>query len=222
VNRKLNILKKLTIFGILGALVYVFHIVLGGILWKGYDHLMQPISDLTGTGAPDKMLLSIITFIYGLFSIVFIISTYLYLKGSVPKLARVGMLIFLAMHLVSITYGLFPGDLPGAPITFNGIMHLVVTGLIVPLTILSLLLIGIGLKKLEAFKAFAGYSIITGIIIFIAGGTSVIFFANKLPYFGLIERINIGSLQLWMFIFSLKLFKSDVEQITSTNSNIAV
>ena len=221
-NRKLNILNKLTTFGVLGALVYVFHIVLGGILWKGYDHMMQPISDLTGTGAPDKVLLSIITFIYGLFSIVFIISAYLYLKGSVPKLAKVGMLIFLAMHLVSITYGLFPEDLPGTPITFNGIMHLVVTGLIVPLTILSPLLIGIGLRKLEAYKAFSRYSIITGIIIFIAGGTSAIFFANKLPYFGLIERINIGTLQLWMFIFSLKLFRSDVEQITLANSKIAV
>ncbi|MHB1419393.1 MAG: DUF998 domain-containing protein [Bacillota bacterium] len=221
-DKKLNMIKKFTIFGALGALVYVFHVVLGGILWNGYSHLIQPISDLTGTGAPNKDLLSIITFIYGLCSIVFTISVYLYLKGSVPKIARVGMLTFIAMHLVSITYGLFPVDLPGSSITFKGIMHIVVTGLIVPLTILSPLLIGIGLRKIESFKGFATYSIITGVIIFVAGGTTAIIFANKLPNFGLFERINIGTLQLWMLVFSLKLFRKDDKKSKTITSNIAV
>lgn len=210
-DKKIIMLKKLTVFGALGALVYVVHVVLGGILWKGYDHMMQPISDLTATGAPNRVLISFITLIYGLCSIVFSFSAYFYLKSSVPKLARAGMLTFISMHLVSITYGLFPVDLPGSPITFLGTMHIVVTGLIIPLTILSPLLIGIGLRKLEFFKGFAIYSIITGIIIFVAGGTTAVFFANKLPYFGLFERINIGTLQLWMLVFSLKLYRKDAE-----------
>jgi hypothetical membrane protein len=201
-------LRKLTIFGALGALVYVIHVVLGGILWEGYNHLMQPISDLTASGAPDRGLLSLITLIYGVFSIIFSISAYLYIKKFTPKIAKIGMLFFLAMHVVSITYGLFPQDLPGSPVTFTGVMHLIITGVIIPLTILSPLLVGLGFRRIRAFKNYGIYSIVTGIVIFIAGGAAAIFFINKLPYFGLVERINIGFLQLWMLITSLKLFTS--------------
>ncbi len=200
--------KKLTVFGTIGAVLYVLHVVLGGLLWKGYNHLMQPISDLTATGAPDKTLLSVITLLYGICSIIFIISALAYARDRIPKLARAGLIVFLAMHAVSITYGIFPEDLPGTALTFSGTMHIVVTFLIVPLTILAPFLIGFGLRKVSAFKGFGTYSVITGVIIFIAGGTTAIFFANKLPYFGLVERINIGTLQLWMFLLSLKLFRT--------------
>lgn len=199
--------KKLTLFGMIGAIIYVLHVVIGGFLWKGYNHLMQPISDLTAAGAPDKALLSIFTLIYGICSIIFAICSIAYVRGFVPGIAKAGLVVFLAMHIVSITYGLFPEDLPGSGVTFTGTMHIVVTILIVPLTILAPFLVGFGLKKVEGFKGFGIYSIVTGIIIFIAGGTSAMFFAQHLPYFGLVERINIGTLQLWMFLLSLKLFR---------------
>jgi hypothetical protein len=129
-----------------------------------------------------------------------------------PGVAKAGMITFIAMHLVSLSYGLFPQDLPGSAITFAGTMHLVVTGLIVPLTICSPLLIGLGLRKISRFRKFGVYSIITSIILFFAGGTTAMLFANKLPYFGLFERINIGSLQLWMMVFSLVLFLDKGEE----------
>jgi len=83
--------------------------------------------------------------------------------------------------------------------------------LLIPLTIISPILVGLGFRKIQAFKSYGIYSIITGVIIFIAGGTTAFFFMNKLPYFGLVERINIGFLQLWMFITSIMLFTSPTE-----------
>ena len=204
--------KKMTVFGMIGSLLYLLHVVLGGILWKGYNHLMQPISDLTAGGAPDRALLSVITLLYGICSILFAVSALAYVKNLVPKLVRAGLMVFLAMHIVSITYGVFPQDLPGSAVTFTGTMHIVVTFLIVPLTILAPFLIGFGLRKVSEFKSFGTYSVITGVIIFIAGGTTAVFFANKLPYFGLVERINIGTLQLWMFLLSMKLFRTRLLQ----------
>ncbi|MEI8199145.1 MAG: DUF998 domain-containing protein [Eubacteriales bacterium] len=205
-NPNRSIVGKLTLLGAFGALLYALHVVLGGILWKGYNHIMQPISDLTATGAPDRVLLSRITLAYALCSITFAVCAYIYLRRSVPKVTRAGMITFFAMQLVSLSYGWFPQDMPGSAMTFAGTMHLVVTGLIVPLTICSPLLIGLGMRKLPRFRRFAIYSIITSIILFFAGGTTAMLFANKLPYFGLFERINIGSLQIWMLVFSLTLF----------------
>lgn len=206
--------KKLTGLGMLGVALYALHVVLGGILWNShagmapYNHLMQPISDLTASGAPDKELLSVITLFYGLLCIAFVFSAFMYVRKSVPKVASAGLLVFLAMHLVSITYGLFPQDLPGAAPTFPGMMHIAVTFAIIPLTILAPILTGIGLKKVDGLKGFGVYSIITGIVIFFAGGTTAMLFAQKMPYFGLAERINIGALQLWTFLLSYRMFSS--------------
>ncbi|MGM0898587.1 MAG: DUF998 domain-containing protein [Bacillota bacterium] len=198
--------RKLTIFGAIAVFLYVLHVLLGGWLWEGYRHLHQPISDLTAQGAPDRGMLTAITVLYGICSIIFAASAYAVFKGFAPKISRAGMLVFLAMHLVSITYGLFPQDPPGAPLTFTGMMHLAVTALIVPLTILAPLLVGIGLRKVHGFKNYGRYSLVTGVFILIAGGTTAIFFAQGWPYFGLVERLNIGALQLWMLVSSLMLF----------------
>lgn len=198
--------KKLTGLGILGVAFYVLHVVLGGILWKGYSQLMQPISDLTAAGAPNRDLLGVFTALYGILCTVFAFSAFMYLRKRVPKTAAAGALVFLAMQLVSLSYGLFPEDLAGAAPTFTGTMHIAVTFLIVPLTILGPLLIGIGLRKIEPLRKLGIYSLVTGIFIFFAGGATAIFFAQKLPYFGLVERINMEALQLWTFAFSWRLF----------------
>lgn len=200
--------KKLTVFGMMGALAYVLHVVLGGLLWKGYNHLIQPISDLTATGAPDKVLLTHITDIYAIFSIIFALSAFIFIRKFGSKSLKAGFILFLCMHLVSASYKFFPEDLPGHT-TFTGFMHFVVTGAVVPLAILSPLVVGIGFRGMKEFKCYSVYSVITSIVIFVAGGISVALLANKLPYFGLFERINIGSLQLWMFLISLKLFTMD-------------
>jgi len=205
--------KKLTVFGMIGALAYLLHVVLGGALWNGYNHLMQPISDLTASGAPDYSLISAITWAYGICVILFGLSAFLYMRTFAPKRAQAGMLIFLIMQVVSILYGFFPEDLAGAAPTAAGAMHIVITALIVPLTILAPFLIGFGFRKFEGMEGIGRYSILTGIIILVFGSLSAVFFANMWPYFGLIERINIGALQLWTFILSYRLFKEHRVQI---------
>lgn len=200
--------RKLTITGIFGTAAYILHVVLGGILWKGYNHLMQPISDLTALGAPDRTMLLQITRIYELFSIIFAFSAYTVLKRFAPRLARVGMLLFLLMHVVSVSYAFFPEDLPGSVLTFTGLMHIVVTGLIAPLSIVSILFMGLGMRRVKTFGGYGVYSLITSAILLCAGGFSVFLMAGGLPYFGLFERINIGSLQVWMAVTAWKLFSS--------------
>lgn len=119
-------------------------------------------------------------------------------------LLKTGMLavVFYMLHVVSILYGFFPQDLPGSETTFTGIMHLVVTALIVPFTILSPLLIGLGMKKAVERRQLGSFSLLCSIMIFVLGGLSGLFFAKHLPYFGLVERLNIGTLQVWTFVLS--------------------
>lgn len=190
--------------GMLAVVIYVLHILIGGYLWKTYSHLQQPISDLTATGAPNRFLLLLLTNIYGVLALIFAVSLTYFERKERHKLFFWGGISFILLHIVSISYSFFPQDLPDAEPSFAGMMHLVVTALIVPFTMLTPLLIGFGLKKEKAWKTLGNFSLICGVLIIIFGGMSGFFFAKGLPYFGLVERINIGTLQIWTFVLSYK------------------
>ncbi len=194
--------------GMPAVMVYIFHVLLGGFLWKDYSHLQQPISDLTSSGAPNRDLLLFITNIYGILALIFALSFTLIESRKNHRLVFWGGISFILMHIVSLSYGFFPQDLPGAETTFEGTMHLFVTALIVPFTILSPLLIGLGFWKNKEIRTLGIFSVVCGVLIFILGGLSGLFYANHLAYFGLVERLNIGTLQIWTFILSYRVSKT--------------
>jgi len=202
---KLSLIEVLMLSGMLAIVFYVMHVVIGGLKWKGYSHLQQPISDLTATGAPNRDLMQLLTASYGLLALLFTISFTVLKSREHHSLVFWGGVSFILLHLVSVLYPLFPQDLPGVRVTFKGRMHILITALIVPFTILTPFLIGFGFISEPQWHTFGLYSIITGILILVFGGTTAIFYAKKLPYFGLVERLNIGALQVWTFVFSLEL-----------------
>jgi len=191
--------------GMLAVIAYLMHVIIGGILWNGYSHLQQPISDLTASGAPYRGLMQSLTGIYCVLALIFAFSFTIFESKKHRKIVFIGGVFFIMMHVISISYNFFPQDLPGSDVTFAGTMHIVVTALIVPFTVLTPILIGFGLIQEPTWKSFGQYSILTGILIFVFGGLCAVFFINKLPYFGLVERFNIGVLQIWTFYFSYKL-----------------
>jgi hypothetical protein len=199
--------RTLLLGGALAALAYAAHVVIGGLLWAGYSHLMQPISDLTATGAPDRGLLQIILYAYSAFALVFGVAGIGRLRRLGLKTAAWGMVLYVAMQLVSLSYAFFPEDLPGSALTFLGNMHLVVTGIIVPFTIGAPVVTGLGMRKAAGLARAGWFSVACGILVFFAGGASALFFARKLPFFGLVERINIGTLQAWTFVLSVVLYR---------------
>lgn len=201
--------KTLCILGLVSVAAYVLHVVLGGFLWKGYDHLQQSISSLTGVDGPNRDLLNNILLFYAIPGILFGLSAYIYMRSFAPKIAQVGMLLYLIMQAISYAYKFFPEDAQGVAMTFSGTMHIVITYAIVPLTILAPIFIGVGFRKLADFKKFGVFCIFAGIFIIAAGGTTTVIFANQLQFFGLAERINIGMLQLWTLLLSLKLLRTD-------------
>jgi hypothetical protein len=202
---KLSFSDVLMLSGMFAIVFYVMHVVIGGIKWKGYSHLQQPISDLTATGAPNRHLMLTLSTIYGLLALLFAVSFTIFRSREHHSLVFWGGVCFIILHLISALYPLFPQDLPGAKTTLEGRMHILITALIVPFTILTPFLIGFGFISELQWESFGLYSIITGILILVFGGTTAIFYAKRLPYFGLVERLNIGALQVWTFVFSLEL-----------------
>lgn len=203
----MNPIQKKILFstGMIAVLFYVLHVLAGGILWKGYNHFQQPISDLTAAGAPNRELMLALTTIYGVLAIIFAMSFTMLEAGKHSKSVFYGGVLLSVLFVTSISYGFFPEDLPAHEVNFTGTMHMVITAVIVPFTILAPIFIGVGLKNEKKWKTVGIYSIISGFQMLVFGSLSAVFFINKLPGFGLVERINIGVLQVWLFILSYKL-----------------
>ena len=195
--------------GALGALVYMAHIVMGGILWDGYSHVRQTISELTGNEAPDSEMLRIFTIAYGVLAAIFSAAVYiLFRKYQVDGIARFGAILLLMMHIVSlIGYGLFPLEQGGKVLTFGNFMHLAITAVVVIATAGALLAIGYGLWLSKNFHGIGLFTLVCAIIVVLAGVATPIVLNNGLPYAGLVERVTIFTLQLWAFVLSLYLYK---------------
>lgn len=205
---KRSIWGILSLCGIAGAAFYTLHVVLGGLLWQGYNHLTQTISELTGKGAPNAELLRVFTTVYGVLMIAFSVTMLVNFAAlKVNRLAVTGAVLVVIMETVSlIGYGLFPLDQSETVNNLQNMMHIVVTAVVVLCTIGSGYFTGIGLLKTRGMKGMGIFVIVCSVIITVFGAFTPIAMANNLPFAGLTERINIFTLQIWLSVLSVFLF----------------
>lgn len=206
---KRSLWQFLLLSGALSVVVYTLHVVIGGALWEGYSHIRQPVSDLTATGAPNALLLRTYTFLYGVLGVIFAFSLFMVLKHKGGKVLKIGVILLLVMEFSSFGgYTLFPLDISGEAGSVRNIMHIIVTAVVVITTIVSAFLIGIGLKKNRGTSQLGVFVLICGGVIVLSGAGTAVIAAQGVPLTGLLERINIFTLQLMVLVLSLRFFFS--------------
>ena len=162
--------------------------------FPGYNWMESAVSDLSAETAPSRQLWDKLSAFYSAGSIVCATCAAIYVseKRISTKLFRVGIYLFTVMNWISkIGFEMFALDDAGKQISsFQEVMHMVITALVVILSIVSLVLLIIaGIKKKE----------VRGVGIWAA-----VFFAMMLmgpigmqalppEYFGIAERFSIYS-----------------------------
>jgi hypothetical membrane protein len=200
-------LRKVLIYcGIAAPVLYVITAIIGAALRPDYSHIVNAISELISNGAPNKAILDIVFNIYNALLLAFAIGGYSALKGD-PRLCQISMGIFIAIQVLSFSWGFFPMDPLGTQATFAGTMHNVLGGVVAFATIIMPLLMGLGLRRVNGIQNYPIYSLITSAIIFISGLTGVILAGQGVQLFGLFERITIGCYEIWIFVTALKLLR---------------
>lgn len=209
VKGKKDIWQILSISGAAGIIFYFLHVILGGILWEGYSHIVQTISELTASNAPNGDLLRILTSVYGVLMIIFSIALYcIFKRKNLKKTAIIGSALLIIMETTSLFgYSLFPLDTTGVMMNFRNIMHIVVTAVVVLSSIGSIFFIGIGLYKSAGYKGIGAFVLICAVIFTVSGMISPVIMAKGIPIAGLIERINIFTLQICLFVLSVYIFR---------------
>ncbi|HEX2911534.1 MAG TPA: DUF998 domain-containing protein [Chloroflexia bacterium] len=205
--------NKLLLCGIAAPVVYVFAVVLGGIIRPGYSHLSQAVSELVATGAPNKALLDPMFALYNLLTTAFAVGLFLLARSETTNRRKVvgelGAFFLVVEGICGFMVVFFPQDPGGAPVTFNGTMHIVLSGINSLTTMLTILLIGFWFKSSTRLRRYSLYSFISVGVILVFGGLAAASLASKSSLLGLLERITIGGFIQWLFVIGLVLYSME-------------
>ena len=193
------------------TIIYSGTVILGGLIRPGYNHLVEAISELVADGAPNRTLLSSLFLVYNALATLFGIGL-LFVANGQSRGQAVGIIGALALTILVGVPGIlmelaFPQDPGGIPTTFAGTMHIAMAGVASLGTMVAVLLIGFWFRNFPELKSYFTYSVVSVAIIFVSGGLTAAAMANSFHFFGLLERITIGTFILWLFVTGQKLFQ---------------
>ncbi|MCL2562691.1 MAG: DUF998 domain-containing protein [Oscillospiraceae bacterium] len=177
------------LLGIVSFLSYAAAVIFVPLAYPGYDWMSQAVSDLSAANAPSLALWHRLSGLYGIAGITCIMMVCLAVRGKWNKPLRVGIYLFAAMFWISaVGFTAFPLSESGTGgAMFQDIMHLVVTGAVVLLSIVSLALIMIGGYRKKRFVSLAVCATIALVLMFVGGiGTGV----APQAYFGVFQRFS--------------------------------
>jgi hypothetical membrane protein len=194
-------------FGILAVVIYVFTTILGAAIRPGYNHYVNAISELTSPGSPNLLLMNILFSIYNLLMLLFGAGLFFFPSPVRNwKIRTAGALLFIIGLFGALMY-FFPMDARGTAETFQGTIHWVLAGILSLSTFTAALFYGIGISNIKKYKRIHVFSLAMAILIFFSGGFTAVGAQQKIPFFGLIERITIGSFLLWVMVLAISILK---------------
>lgn len=197
-------MQWLTLLGLAGVIFYFLHIVFGRINYPGYNALQQAVSDLTAKKAPSREIASSLSNVYAIFTAAGCVVLCIFFQGREQKTFRIGIYLFTIMQWLSaVGYSLFPLSDSGFAGSFQDIMHMVVTGFVVPLSIISMILIALSCIKGKKHKRFGILTIVfLGLMAIGSIATGIV----PPQFFGIPERISVYSVVLYTGLLSVFAF----------------
>jgi hypothetical membrane protein len=184
--------------GFAGPIIYASTVFILGLLWPGYNHVTQFMSELGSSGAPHAFIMNTIGFqLLGLLLIVFSLGLHREIKpGSV-----LSPILIASSGLGLILTGALQCDPGCINVTLTGRLHSYSAILAALAMIFAVLSIS---PRIEG--KYRVYSYSTGLI------TAVISIAYILPIFkaweGAIQRLGMAIPLLWIQVISIRLLRS--------------
>lgn len=202
---KRTLINWLGLLAVVGLLSYTAAVVFSPLEYPGYDWKAQAVSDLFAMNAPSLLLWKQLSSLCGACVMVSVMSVCVFIQGKLNKALRAGIYFFAAMQWVStVGYAMFPlaeGGMEGT--SFQDMMHIVVTALVVLLSVTSMIVIMIGSFRNKSYSSLGIWAAFT-LALMLAGAIGV----NLVPsnYFGIPERFSVFAGMGFAAVLGLYLF----------------
>ena len=186
---KKSLIQKLGLLGVVSFLSYTAAVVFAPLAYPNYNWMAQAVSDLSAANAPSLALWNQLSALYNVCEVVCTTVVCIGIGGKKIGLLRAGIYLFAVMEWISaIGYRMFPLSDSGYAGTFQDVMHMVVTAVVVLLSIVSLSVIIIAGTKSRDFRSYgicAGVAL--GMMLVGAMGMKIV----PVEYFGIVERFSV-------------------------------
>ena len=184
-----KLVQKLGLLGVVSFLSYALAVIFSPLAYPGYHPLAQAVSDLSAADAPSLAFWNQLSAGYNACEVVCATIVCVGIQGQKTKLLRAGIYLFAIMEWISaLGYRMFPLSTSGYAGTFQDVMHLIVTALVVLLSIVSLsviILAGAKSRDCRSYGICAGAALLlrlTGAL-----GMKLV----PADFFGVVERFSV-------------------------------
>ena len=203
-----KLINWMGLLGIISLISYVLAVIISPMAYPGYNWMEQAVSDLSADNAPSKALWDQLSALYGSCGIVSVTCASVFVADNrvSSRLFRTGIYLFAIMTWVSeVGYRMFPLVDVGKEIaSFQEVMHIVVTALVVLLSITSLLVLIIaGFRQSEVRTLGRLAAIALAMMMIGAIGTGI----APPQYFGIVERCSVFAATGFNAVLGWYLFK---------------
>ena len=186
---KKTLLQRLGLLGVVSFLSYTAAVVFAPLAYPGYNWMAQAVSDLSAANAPSLALWNQLSAPYNVCEVVCVTVVCIGIQGRKTKLLRSGIYLFAVIEWISaVGYRMFPLSDSGYAGTFQDVMHMAVTALVVLLSIVSLVIIIVAGAKSKSCRSY-GVCAAVALAMILVGATGM----KIVPaaYFGVVERFSV-------------------------------
>ena len=186
---KKTLLQRLGLLGVVSFLSYTAAVVFAPLAYPGYNWMAQAVSDLSAANAPSLALWNQLSALYNVCEVVCVTVVCIGIQGRKTKLLRSGIYLFAVMEWISaVGYRMFPLSDSGYAGTFQDVMHMAVTALVVLLSIVSLVIIIVAGAKSKSCRSY-GVCAAVALAMMLVGamGMKIV----PAAYLGVVERFRV-------------------------------
>ena len=180
----------------------VFALVAGilGVIQTGYDPVTQLISELGVTGSPYAGTMNFGFALTGVLIILFSYSVFVLFGRSLTGATGSAVVVFAGISFIGMA--LFSCDAGCMPVTSTGQIHLQLGILALLAAVSASFLLGYSMWKQGTWNGYWQYSMVTAVLVVIL----VPLFDSVTGPDGLVQRIMMGIIFLWMEILAIRLY----------------
>ena len=186
---KRTLTQKLGLLGVLSFLSYTVAVIFAPLAYPGYNRMSQAVSDLSAVNAPSLGLWNQLSAVYNVCEVLCATVVCIGMQGKRTRLLRTGIYLFAIMEWISaIGYRMFPLTGSGYAGSFQDVMHMAITAVVVLLSTVSLITIIVAGTRDGSCRSYALCAgIALGMMLVGALGMKIV--PDK--YFGVVERFSV-------------------------------
>lgn len=214
-GKRKSLLNMCGLLGAVSLLSYAAAVVFSPLAYPGYDPLAQAVSDLSAANAPSLALWNRLSSLYNVCEVICVMMVCVGIAGVGTRLLRAGIYTFAAMEWISaVGYRSFPLSDSGYAGTFQDVMHMVVTALVVVLSIVSLTLVIIAGARDAGCRSY-GICAAVALCMMLVGALGM----KLVPaaYFGVVERFSVFAATGFNAALGIHLFLSDRKEVRNAD-----